>query len=382
MREVGLGLVTLGLVIVAFVAYQLWGTGFAEAHSQAVLHRQFLALHAESTGEHGSRSATSPSSSRGRASAPGGQPARPGGRTGVVAHDPVIGSSGSAAPPSAAGGDTHSHAGAPAAGGDGVTPSPPVGQAVDHIVIPSIGVDKYVVQGVAENDLAEGPGHYPGTPLPGQQGNVGIAGHRTTYGAPFFELGRLRPGAWIYITDTEGRTFDYRVISHHVVSPDDVGVLAPSRRALLTLTTCNPPYSAATRLVVLAALVGRPTGSASRSPVGTRAASSPSEPRSAPGASPRAARAHGTPRRHAASTSAAEPFAPTVRSLTEGNANARGPAIAFGALVVALWVATRVLASRRRGWHKVATLAAGVAIAAVPLWLCFEQVVRLLPPTV
>ncbi len=382
MREVGLGLVTLGLVIVAFVAYQLWGTGFAEAHSQAVLHRQFLALHAESTGEHSSASGTSRSSHPGRAGAPGNQPARPGGRTGVVAHDPVVSSSGSGASTSAARGDTHSHAGTPAAGEGGLTPSPPVGQAVDHIVIPSIGVDKYVVQGVAENDLAEGPGHYPGTPLPGQQGNVGIAGHRTTYGAPFFELGRLRPGAWIYITDTEGRTFDYRVLGHHVVNPDDVGVLAPSHRALLTLTTCNPPYSAATRLVVLAALVGSPTGTPTRSSVGTRAASSSSQPRSAPGASPRAARPYGPSRPQGTSVSAAEPFAPTVRSLTEGNADARGPAIAFGALVVALWVATRVLASRRRGWHKAATLAAGVAIAAVPLWLCFEQVVRLLPPTV
>ncbi len=369
-REAGLGLVTLGVVLLAFVAYQLWGTGFTESHDQSVLQRQFNALHARESGHAGAGSAGASSSGHAGGSSGGSA----GGGTGGRAHDPVVGGSGSKA---AAPGTARSDA---AANGT-LTPSPPVGQAVDHIVIPSIGVDSYVVQGVAENDLMQGPGHYPGTPLPGQDGNVGIAGHRTTYGAPFFQLGRLRAGAWIYITDPEGRTFDYRVLRHSVVNPDDVGVLAPSRRAILTLTTCNPPYSATSRLVVVAALVGRPTASLVHRPLGAASATASSATGSGSGSA--GAGSASTSSAGGSSGSGAVPSAaPTVASLTAGNANARGPAIAFGALVVALWVAARVFASRRRGWRKAAALAAGVVVAAVPLWLCFEQVVRLLPPTV
>src|SRR5438552_9205647 len=66
------------------------------------------------------------------------------------------------------------------------------GGAEGLIVIPAIHVDEAFVQGVALDDLAEGPGHYPGTPLPGRGGNVAIAGHRTTHGAPFWALDSLR----------------------------------------------------------------------------------------------------------------------------------------------------------------------------------------------
>ena len=357
LREAGLGLITLGLVVLAFVAYQLWGTGLTESHDQSVLQRQFTALHDQATGGAG----TKPAGTTSTGHTGGGHSA---GGTNAGAHDPVVG--GSSSKPT-----TSHHGTSRPAANAALTPSPPVGQAVDHIVIPAAGVNKYVVQGVAENDLMQGPGHYPGTPLPGQAGNVGIAGHRTTYGAPFFELGNLQRGAWIYITDTEGRTFDYRVLHHLVVNPDDVGVLAPSHRALLTLTTCNPPYSATSRLVVVAALVGRPAPTITRRPL------SAVTPAGSHGGGATSSSSTASP-----SSETVTPAAPTVASLTSGNANARGPAIAFGALVVALWVAIRVLASRRRGWRKAATLAAGVAIAAVPLWLCFEQVVRLLPPTV
>ena len=364
-REVGLGLITLGLVLLTFVAYQLWGTGFTESHDQSVLQRQFAALHAEATGHAGASSGT-----RGTTSANAGGGAGGNG----VAHDPVVGGSASKA--------AASRAAASKAADGTLTPSPPVGQAVDHIVIPSIGVNKYVVQGVAENNLMEGPGHYPGTPLPGQQGNVGIAGHRTTYGAPFFQLGSLRTGAWIYITDPEGRTFDYRVLRHSVVNPDDVGVLAPSHRALLTLTTCNPPYSATTRLVVVAALVGRPAATLVPRPLPAAGAGTKTSGTKTSGTQTAGTKTSGTRSAVASRPRTVASAAPTIQSLTAGNAGARGPAIAFGALVVALWVAARILASRRRGWRKAVTLAAGAAVAAVPLWLCFEQIVRLLPPTV
>ena len=139
------------------------------------------------------------------------------------------------------------------------TPGRAVSGAIDHLVIPKIGVDKYVVQGVSEDDLREGPGHYPQTVLPGQKGNAAIAGHRTTYGAPFFRLNELSVGDDIYITDTAGRSFVYRVSSPPVVvSPSDVAVLDPAPYAQLTLTTCNPRYSATSRLIVFARLTNRP----------------------------------------------------------------------------------------------------------------------------
>ena len=81
---------------------------------------------------------------------------------------------------------------APAAGGTkpstAANPAPTPNGALAHLVIPRIGVNVYVVQGVSDEDLRRGPGHYPQTALPGQVGNAAIAGHRTTYGAPFYSL--------------------------------------------------------------------------------------------------------------------------------------------------------------------------------------------------
>ncbi|HMD45144.1 MAG TPA: class E sortase [Acidimicrobiales bacterium] len=132
--------------------------------------------------------------------------------------------------------------------------APPERQPVGIIDIPSIGVDQVVVEGVAEGDLAVGPGHYPGTPLPGAAGNAGIAGHRTTYGHPFWSLDALTPGRRILVVTRQGR-FVYVVRRTLVVAPGDVGVLAPSAVPELTLTTCTPRFSAAQRLVVQASLV-------------------------------------------------------------------------------------------------------------------------------
>ena len=125
------------------------------------------------------------------------------------------------------------------------------------MVIPAIGVDRYVVEGVGEPDLQMGPGHYPGTALPGQAGNVGIAGHRTTFGAPFFRLNELARGDFIYLTDTSGTTWVYDVVRDWVVPPSDVAVLDPTHEPELTLTTCNPRFEATSRLVVRAVLVKR-----------------------------------------------------------------------------------------------------------------------------
>jgi sortase A len=144
-------------------------------------------------------------------------------------------------------------------------PPPPSGESVANIRIPKIGVDKYVVQGVGLADLRKGPGHYPQTPLPGEQGNAAIAGHRTTYGAPFNRLDELAPGDDVLVTTVKG-SFTYKVATTHVVKPDQVEVLDPTPTPTLTLTTCNPKYSAKERLVVVANLAPGQTATAATPP--------------------------------------------------------------------------------------------------------------------
>jgi sortase A len=134
------------------------------------------------------------------------------------------------------------------------TPPPATGQPVGIIDIPSIGLDQVVVEGVGTAQLRSGPGHYPGTPLPGQAGNAAIAGHRTTYGHPFYDLNAVEHGARVVLTTPQG-IFVYAAGKSSVVDPTDDTVLASTSDAQLTLTTCNPRYSASTRLVLRAYLV-------------------------------------------------------------------------------------------------------------------------------
>lgn len=117
----------------------------------------------------------------------------------------------------------------------------------------------FVVGGVGVADLQRGPGHYPTSALPGAGGNFAVAGHRTTYGAPFYHLDRLAPGDEVLVTDRTGQRFTYRVAEQRVVGPGDSAVLGPdplgNGRPTLTLTTCNPRFSNAQRLIVFAELV-------------------------------------------------------------------------------------------------------------------------------
>jgi sortase A len=132
--------------------------------------------------------------------------------------------------------------------------APPEGQVLGLIKIPKIGANFAIVEGTSRADLRKGPGHYPGTPLPGQLGNSAIAGHRTTYLAPFNRIDELTRGDAIVI-QTKAGTFHYSMTQQLIVHPTDVSVLLPTRNATITLTTCNPKYSARQRLVVKAALV-------------------------------------------------------------------------------------------------------------------------------
>ncbi len=125
------------------------------------------------------------------------------------------------------------------------------------IKIPKIGVDRVVVEGVEVEHLKKGPGHYPETALPGQLGNMVISGHRTTYGAPFYRLDELQVGDEIVVVDAVG-SYQYKVTETKIVRPTDLGVIAPSSDARLTLTTCHPRFSARQRLIVVAAPQGAP----------------------------------------------------------------------------------------------------------------------------
>jgi sortase A len=133
------------------------------------------------------------------------------------------------------------------------TQAPAEGKPVGEVRIPAIGINQVVVEGTNTQDLRKGPGHYIGTPLPGQPGNASIAGHRTTYGHPFYNLNVLKAGDPIVLTTFQG-IFVYDTIRSEVVSPSDGTVLKNAFGAYLTLTTCNPRFSASTRLVVFARL--------------------------------------------------------------------------------------------------------------------------------
>jgi sortase A len=116
----------------------------------------------------------------------------------------------------------------------------------------------YVVKGVSLSDLQAGPGHYPGTALPGEDGNFAVAGHRTTYGAPFFNLDQLRRDDQIIVTAPDGEEYTYIVRRQQIVAPAETWVIAPDPlergKPVLTLTTCHPRFSNAQRLIVFAEL--------------------------------------------------------------------------------------------------------------------------------
>jgi sortase A len=136
------------------------------------------------------------------------------------------------------------------------------GDSLTRIIIPSLNVDVVVVEGTSETALRAGAGHYAETPLPCEDGNVAIAGHRTTYGRPFANLDLLRPGDEITL-QTPVSTCTYLVGSadmaegQRIVTPDDISVIANTPGvSQLTLTTCHPKGSARERLIVQATLTG------------------------------------------------------------------------------------------------------------------------------
>jgi sortase A len=139
------------------------------------------------------------------------------------------------------------------------------GDAIGRLKIPKIGVSKVIVEGTDTGDLMRGPGRYDDSSLPGLPGTTAIAGHRTTYGAPFRSINKLKRGDSMTLEMPYGK-FTYEVIRQRIVDPSDYGVTrsVPGQDRLV-LTACHPLYSAAQRIVVFARLVrAEPRGAALR----------------------------------------------------------------------------------------------------------------------
>jgi sortase A len=128
------------------------------------------------------------------------------------------------------------------------------GQAVAELRIPRIGLRTIVVRGTTPADLRAGPGLLEGAPLPGQRGTTAIAGHRTTYGAPFRHIDALRRGDVVTLRLPYG-SFRYAVEGTRIVAPTNLAVLRRVGHDRLVLSACHPLFSAARRMVVLARLV-------------------------------------------------------------------------------------------------------------------------------
>lgn len=129
------------------------------------------------------------------------------------------------------------------------------GEAIGRIRAPAMDdLDIVVVQGTDAASLEKGPGHYPETPFPGEGGTVGIAGHRTTYLAPFRHIDSIKRGDRI-VLEMPYATLAYRVQKTAIVDPSDVGVVRDVGYERLVLSSCNPLYSAAQRFIVFARMV-------------------------------------------------------------------------------------------------------------------------------
>jgi sortase A len=134
-----------------------------------------------------------------------------------------------------------------------------VGDPLTRLTIDAIDLSTVVVEGTTASALRAGSGHYPQTPLPCEQGNVAIAGHRTTFGRPFHNLDRLDPGDVITLETPVGACTYVVDAAPFIVAPTALSVVEDKGRPMLTLTTCHPKGSAAQRLIITATLQGPAT---------------------------------------------------------------------------------------------------------------------------
>ena len=340
---VGRVFIVTGLLLFAFVAYQLWGTGIQTAQAQNDLDQQFQELLQSTT----TTSTTTTSSTLPTETTDG---------TTTTSTIPV----------------------APAGA---LTQGVPVAQ----LRIAKIGLDLTVVEGVGVGDLKKGPGHFPETPLPGQLGNAAIAGHRTTYGQPFYRLDEVQPGDLIEVDTLAGR-FVYSVTGSTVVSPSEYAAVIPTidpDTATLTLATCTPRYTANSRLIVKAVLVPEQSAQVMRPSTATTPEDSTSTSSTVPGTLPGDDTT--VPTTDDASTTTttivAAPISTADDSFSGGwfdDTSAILPSILWLLALIGVSVGSFFIGKRaNRLW---VSYAVGVVPFVVVLYFVFENINRLLPP--
>jgi sortase A len=327
---VGRVMIAAGVLILLFVVYQLWGTGLRTAAAQDHLRDEFARQKAAAQ-ETTLPALDEPTTSTAPTT------------TDPDAPTPTI------APPQVA---------------PTTEPVKP-GEALGNISIDKIGVDFQMVEGVDLGFLQDGPGHFPSTPFPGQAGNAALAGHRTTWAAPFNRIDELVPGDTITIETVQG-VFTYAVIvppgaaetdqvGHRIISPTQTEILdQPTETGVntLTLMACHPKYSAAQRIVVVAEMVGNPA------PTTEKSAES-----------------------KAAADSGGDALLAESEGMVGGDPDARSHAIGWSLLAALVWFVAYLIA-RRWSWGQLPkwlVYIAGAAVFAVPLFLAFESINQLLP---
>ncbi|MEX1217032.1 MAG: class E sortase [Acidimicrobiales bacterium] len=321
---IGRLMMRVGVVILLFVAFQLWGTGLSTARAQDKLTKEFDTQIAEFAENSPTPSTTAPEVAPTKQSA-------------------------ATAPPN--------------------QPVPQLGDPIARLTMKAIDSDFIIVQGVDLKWLQEGPGHFPQTPLPGQPGNAAIAGHRTTYQAPFNRIDELVPGDTITVATLQG-TFTYIVdaqsdpkdgarTGYKIISPNDMSILdQESGTNRLTLMACHPKFSAAQRIVVTATLDSNP---APATPIPT----------------------------YEGVTSDA-----SLDALAGGDSSAWPGAILWSLLTAAAWFGVWWLArfwtpslqrtnaapvSGLKDWRFLATYAIGTPVVLVLMFIDFTTITRLLP---
>jgi sortase A len=323
--RLGMILLCAGVLLIAFVAFQLWGTSLYTDHEQGALRNQL---------DHEIGRSSLPLSALGSAK-------------------------GGSSPTTQKSGDSSTSLPPLASQIASTTPQPAVGRPIGVLAIPKLGLDDVVVQGEGEAQLQGGPGHYQGTSLPGQAGNAAIAGHRTTFAAPFYDLNELDPGDPIYVLTSQG-LFRYDVLRSEIVSPNDNAVLDESTTPELTLTTCNPRYSASQRLVVVAALdLAKPPDPSthSQSPPGGGGSTTPTT----------------TVGRAASKSPAGE------ATTTPGSGGRVLPAVLWGIGTLLGAILLRLVSRRLPRGLRWASYLVGVPLLLAALFVCFEHVSLALP---
>ena len=304
---IGKAFITTGLLLLGLVVYQLWGTGIETRRTQSALRQEFNRIIATT------QSATATTASA------------------------------------------------------GTSAFLPVTDALALIEIPSINISKIIVEGITTKDLRRGPGHFPKTPLPGELGNSAIAGHRTSYDAPFGNLNTIALDDPIIITTPKGK-FEYIVKEVSIVAPDETSVLTNTPRvATLTLVTCHPRFSTSQRLIVRAEL------SATSLPAAPTSTTTPPTPITTP--------------------QVAQAVTPEVLPEADiddlggwfSDSDAIFPALMFGAILIALARSRKLLYNRisRRITSRITTSITTYALLSIPLLVTlyyFYRHVNLLLP--